>query len=118
MSTDLDMPTLTALVQLHLPDISVARLLPIATGKHNRSYWVEAVDGQRWVLRVAPPDTTGLLFYERQMMRQEPRLHELVRARTDIPAPKIVAADFSRSWIDRDWLLMSGVCRDKPEHEQ
>ncbi|GAB4377532.1 MAG: hypothetical protein Kow00121_27180 [Elainellaceae cyanobacterium] len=102
----LDLEKLMALVATHL-NVAPAelQLQPIATGKHNASFWVVA-EPQRWVLRVAPPDSTGLLFYERQMMRQEPALHELIRARTTIPVAEIITADFSRADLERDYLLM------------
>ncbi len=104
------MSALEALAQAHLPPgCRLAGLTPIATGKHNRSYWVQATDGRRWVLRVAPPDEIGLLFYERRMMRQEPELHALIRARTTVPVPDIVVADFSRARLDRDWLMMAAL---------
>jgi fructosamine-3-kinase len=101
---------LATLVAPHLPPGQhLARLVPIGTGKHNRSYWVEAAAGDRWVLRVAPADHTGLLFYERRMMRQEPDLHRLIRARTTIPVAEIIVADFTRARLDRDWLLLSAL---------
>ncbi len=81
---------------------------PIRTGKHNTSYYVESGIG-RFVLRIAPPDDAGFLFYERLMMRQEPDLHALIRARTTIPVAEIVGYDFSRTHIDRDYLLMTAL---------
>jgi aminoglycoside phosphotransferase (APT) family kinase protein len=77
----------------------------IRTGKHNSSYYVK--NGEDcFVLRIAPPDDAGFLFYERFMMRQEPTLHHLIRARTDLPVAEIIAYDFTRKKIDRDYLLM------------
>src|SRR4051812_25912583 len=59
------------------------------------------------VLRVAPPDDRSrMLFYEHRMMRQEPSLHALLRGRTDVPVPAILAHDFGHAEIDRDYLLM------------
>ena len=84
------------------------RFTPIHTGKHNASYWVEGDQG-RFVLRIAPPDDAGFLFYERLMMRQEPALHALLRAQTDIPVARVVGYDFSRRRIDRDYLLMTAL---------
>lgn len=84
------------------------QLVPIATGKHNSSFWV-VTPQNRWVLRVAPPDSAGLLFYERQMMRQEPLLHDLIRDRTSIPVAEIIAVDFTRTQFDRDCLLMAAL---------
>ncbi len=81
------------------------RLSRIATGKHNTSFWADTPGG-RLVLRIAPPDETGLLFYERRMMRQEPQIHMLLRAHTTVPVAEILAHDFSRTRIDRDYVLM------------
>ena len=59
------------------------------------------------VLRIAPPDDRSrMLFYEHRMMRQEPGLHALLRERTDVPVPAILAHDFGHAEIDRDYLLM------------
>jgi aminoglycoside phosphotransferase (APT) family kinase protein len=108
MAETFDPATLDALVRAQLGAGVAARCIPIRTGKHNSSYWVETGHG-RFVLRLAPPDTTGLLFYEKLMMRQEPALHALIRERTSIPVAEIVAADFSRAQIDRDYILMRAL---------
>jgi aminoglycoside phosphotransferase (APT) family kinase protein len=104
-----DTETLVELVGTHV-DASPAslRFSPIRTGKHNASYWV-ASDRGRFVLRIAPPDDVGFLFYERLMMRQEPSLHALIRAQTAIPVAEVVGHDFGRTRIDRDYLLMGAL---------
>lgn len=107
--TALELYRIAALIAPHLPpSLGSMEIAPIATGKHNRSFWVHA-GPERFVLRVAPPDDTGLLFYERLMMRQEPDLHTLVRASTSIPVAEVVAADFSRERIDRDFILLRAL---------
>jgi aminoglycoside phosphotransferase (APT) family kinase protein len=76
------------------------------TGKFNETHFVEG-GPVPLVLRVAPPDDRSrMLFYEHRMMRQEPGLHALIRERTDVPVPEILALDFGRTEIDRDYLLM------------
>ena len=103
----IDLEKLLALVAVHLNvALPKLQLIPITTGKHNSSFWVVA-EQQRWVLRVATSGATGLLFYERRMMRQEPLLHELIRSHTTIPVAQIIVADFSRAHVDRDYLLMT-----------
>ncbi len=100
---------LAALIAPHLNTAAAAlRFTPIRTGKHNSSYWVDTPDG-RFVLRLAPPDAVGLLFYEVRMMRQEPDLHALMRAHTGLAVADVVAHDFSRQEIDRDWLVMTAL---------
>jgi aminoglycoside phosphotransferase (APT) family kinase protein len=104
-----DTDTLAELMLAHI-DASPAslRFAPVRTGKHNTSYWVDS-DRGRFVLRIAPPDDAGFLFYERRMMRQEPALHALVRAHTRVPMAEVVGHDFSRARIDRDYLLMTAL---------
>ncbi len=78
---------------------------PIPTGKFNSSYFV-AVDGQEFVLRVAPPKDAVYLFYEKEMMRQEPGIHALLLENTTIPVAKILAFDDSSEIIPHDFILM------------
>jgi aminoglycoside phosphotransferase (APT) family kinase protein len=76
------------------------------TGKFNTTYFIEG-DAVPLVLRIAPPDDRDrVLFSEHRMMRQELALHALLRERTDVPLPEILAHDFSGRDIDRDYLLM------------
>ncbi len=96
--------TLRALVAAH--GLAAVRLERIATGKFNESYFATCRGGREVVLRIAPPDDAGFLFYERGMMAQEPGLHRLIRERTALPVAEILAYDTSRAIVDRDFLLM------------
>ena len=78
---------------------------PFGAGKFSETFSVAGPDGQ-YVLRVAPPDSVLQLFYEYRMMRQEPAIHARLLAETSVPVPPILACDFSRQVIDRDYLLM------------
>jgi len=84
------------------------RLGPFGAGKFSETFAVEG-DGGSYVLRVAPPDDLLQLFYEYRMMRQEPDIHARLLAETSVPVPPIVAYDFSRKLIDRDYLIMPTV---------
>jgi aminoglycoside phosphotransferase (APT) family kinase protein len=98
--------TLRRCVLAHLPEgARVERLERIRTGKFNTSYFVDASEGE-FVLRVAPDPDAVFLFYERDMMRQEPGIHRLLREHTSVPVAEIVAFDQSRKVIPRDFLLM------------
>ena len=74
-------------------------------GKFSEVFAIQ--DGAReYVLRVAPPDDLLQLFYEYRMMRQEPAIYQRLRAETQVPVPEILAHDFFRRLIDRDFLIM------------
>ncbi len=97
---------LKACVQRLAPEVDGAiALRPVATGKFNSSYYAQCGDAD-YVLRVAPADDAGFIFYEKNMMRQEPEIHGLLLERTSVPAPRIVGFDDSREILDRDFLLM------------
>lgn len=78
----------------------------ISTGKFNTSWFVRDAAAHDYVLRVAPPPNTEFVFYERDMMRQEPDLHTLLLEKTTIPVPRILAFDDSRTRLDRSFLVM------------
>lgn len=91
---------------------SCGSIEPIATGKHNSTYMVRlldapaAVDGDRAILRVAPSDDAGFVFYEQNMMSREPAIHAEVMHNTAIPVPQIYVYDDSRESMDRSFLIM------------
>ncbi|MFH1084065.1 MAG: aminoglycoside phosphotransferase family protein [Pseudomonadota bacterium] len=75
-------------------------------GKFSQTFAVSSEDGRQFVLRIAPPDSVLHLFYEYRMMRQEPGIHRRLLKETSVPVPPILAYDFSRCLIDRDFLIM------------
>lgn len=98
--------TLEPIIRRHRPDLTVdISFEPITTGKFNTSFFVRAGD-EEMVLRIAPPSDSIFVFYERDMMRQEKGIHDLVLARTSAPVAEIYAYDNSHELIDRDLLLM------------
>ena len=85
--------------------VTVDSVVPITTGKFNSSYIV-AADGRDYVIRIAPDPESVFIFYERNMMAREPRLHKLLREKTDAPVAEIFIHDDSRSLIPTDYLIM------------
>lgn len=92
----------------HLPDVAQCGdigFTPITTGRFNTSYFV-SVPGAEYVLRIAPPDDSVFLFYERGMMKQEPAIHDVLLRNTKVPVARILAFDTAREVLPRDYLLM------------
>jgi len=89
----------------HLLGRDVESATPFGAGKFSDVFAVTS-GGEEYILRVAPPDSVLQTFYEYRMMRQEPVIHERLLAETDVPVPPILAHDFSRERIDRDFLIM------------
>ncbi len=87
----------------------IERYTELTDGMYNAAYLIELTDGQKSVLKAAPPDHVRVLRYEKNIMRAEVDVLRLVRARTEIPAPEVLAYDVSRSLIDNDYYLMTFV---------
>ncbi len=79
---------------------------PFGAGKFSQTFRVLSDRKKEYVLRIAPPDAVLQLFYEYRMMRQEPAIHKRLQEETSAPVPAILAYDFSRRLIDRDFLIM------------
>ncbi len=90
-------------------------VLPFGAGKFSETFQVEG-EGGSYVLRIAPPDALLQLFYEYRMMRQEPAIHARLLAETTVPVPPIVAHDFSRQKIDRDYLILPKLSGEPFSH--
>ncbi len=65
-------------------DTPISKLQSFGSGLYNSVYSF-ALDGNEYILRIAPSDDTPKLFYEVDMMHSEPRIHNLVQKQTDIP---------------------------------
>lgn len=83
-----------------------AAFIPIRSGKFNTSFFARAADGAEYVMRIAPPDSAGFIFYEQGMMAQEPGIHRLLLESTSVPVAEIIAHDTSREVLPRDFLIM------------
>lgn len=104
MSEKLDVKILDTLLSTHFGR-GERTFTPTPTGHFSSTYFVDSAD-RKLVLRIAPPDNAGFLFYEKKMMLQEPGIHRLLLERTTVPVPEILAFDDTRKLIDRDFLIM------------
>lgn len=92
-------------------NLNVTEILPIKTGKFNSSYILNLPEDSGYphnkvILRIAPADTIGYIFYEENMMAREADIHKKVKEHTSIPVPEIYHFDNSRSIINRNFILM------------
>jgi aminoglycoside phosphotransferase (APT) family kinase protein len=87
----------------------IDRYAELTDGMYNAAYLIELADGQQLVLKVAPSDRVKVLRYEKNIMQAEVEVLRLMRARTEIPVPQVIAYDTSRGLIDNDYYLMTFV---------
>jgi len=78
------------------------------TGHFGQLYRVETEQGN-FMLRIGLPDNARGLFYEKGEIEREVEILDLVQGKTSMPVPKVVAADFSRSLLNRDYLITEAL---------
>jgi len=94
---------------------SVEKIEPLGSGEYNAVFSVRA-SGADYALKIAPPEGTAVMTYEKDLMASEIFWYDQVRQRTSIPVPGIVHTDFSRRHIRADYFIMekiAGVQLDK-----
>ncbi len=87
---------------------------PAQTGLFNQGFYVELAPDHSSALtksnsvfvRIGPEADRGALFYEVNMMLQEPGIHQLLRASTGLPVADILIFDDSRMVIPNMYMIM------------
>ncbi|MFD4636086.1 phosphotransferase family protein [Lentzea sp. NPDC058436] len=79
----------------------------LTEGTYNTAYRIRLADGSGLLLKVAPsPDAPGLT-YERDLMRTETAFYRAAGGHAVVP--EVVHADFSRTTVAADLLLMTEI---------
>ena len=78
-------------------------------GMYNAAYLVDVQGRGKVFLKVAPPPDVTVMTYERDIMRTEAKVYQLVREQTTVPAPELLCSDFSHRIVDRDWIVLSAL---------
>ncbi len=112
MNNAFDENTIKQICKRHSFRINQATRL--STGKFNYTYVCDlqkpdSAQNDKIIVRIAPSDTEGFVFYEKNMMAQEPEIHSIVKKYTSIPIPEIYVYDDSKSVINRNFLIMEYI---------
>ncbi len=86
---------------------SLRELNELTDGFFNAAYHLVLENGPDCVLKIAPHPETRVLRYETNLMRAEVNALRRVGSATNLPVPQIIADDFTRRIINRDYFLMS-----------
>jgi aminoglycoside phosphotransferase (APT) family kinase protein len=78
----------------------------------NAAYLIRLRDGERVVLKIAPPPGVEVMTYERDMMRTEVHALALIRERTAVPVPAVHHFDDRRDICDAEYFFMEFVDAD------
>jgi len=77
----------------------------LTEGCFNAAYQIVLPD-REMILKIAPPDVSGLMLYENNIMRAEVDALRLVKANTTLPVPKVFFYDDTHSICSSDYFFM------------
>lgn len=87
--------------------LKVRAIQALTSGWFNASYAISFQGAHPdLVLRVAPDPALRLLSYEKDMMRAELEVYELIQ-QLDVPTPQVYGYDLERKVIDRDYMFLA-----------
>jgi aminoglycoside phosphotransferase (APT) family kinase protein len=85
----------------------IGKIAPLTAGWFNTAYEIHFTDeNPAAVLRIAPDPNQRVLTYEKEMMRKELIIYKTVYGAVDIPMPRLLGADTSRTLIERDFMFV------------
>jgi aminoglycoside phosphotransferase (APT) family kinase protein len=75
-------------------------------GWFNAVHRLELDDGSQYILKIAPPPAVRVLRYEHDLITTEVQALRLVRERTGLPVPAVLAWDDSCQLLPSPWFVM------------
>lgn len=90
----------------HICGCRAATIVELSDGWANSVYELQLDAGSSWIMKVSPPASTTLMRYEYELMKTEVAAMELLQQAGQIPVPKVIAFDRSRSLLDGEIVIM------------
>ena len=88
------------------PEAVISDFQELTEGFFNAAYQVTLGDGERYVLKIAPPRHVPVLRYERSIIHAEVAAIERVASETNVPVPQIYRFDDSGELLDVPYFIM------------
>ena len=85
---------------------NVSEISPLGNGEFNAAYKVVCDDKNTYALKIAPPDDSKVLSYERNMMGSEVFWYKQMKEKTDILCPRVYVYDPSKKIIKSSCFIM------------
>ncbi len=94
------------IVDVHFNGCHIQKFEELTEGFFNAAALIDLDNGQKLVLKAAPPAEVQVLRYEKDLMRAEVESMRLVRERSAVPVPEIYVYDDSHSLLQSDYFIM------------
>lgn len=75
-------------------------------GWANTAYRLRMTDGANLIMKISPRSATKLMRYEYELMKTEIEVLQMLDQINQIPVPKVLAYDRSRTMIDGEYFIM------------
>lgn len=87
--------------------VSVQNIEELTAGWFNTVYWIRyATALPDMVIRIAPHPQQPVLSYEKNLMSRELEILHMLQAYPNIPMPKLLGYDTSRSLLEHDYMFL------------
>lgn len=91
--------------------------VPVTEGEFNAIFSVPTDRGNT-IIKLSPDNEDNLLTYEKGIMKREIEFYSLISDKTDVPVPRVLYSDLSKSAVSCEWFIMekiSGKTLDKTD---
>lgn len=108
--TQVSRDTIAAITRNAFPDCEVTEIRELTEGMFNTAYRITGSgrlsDGV--ILKIGPREGTKLLTYEKDILKTEIAVCRMLE-NTDVPVPKVLYADDSRTLVPADFFFMTRI---------
>ncbi len=94
------------IIQYHFHQNTI-EIKEIVSGFYNAVYYIRTSD-KELVLKIAPSSDIDILTYEKNILKREVKVYQLLES-LDVPVPKVIAKDYTKSIIDSDYYIMNYI---------
>ena len=85
---------------------NVLDVAALGNGEFNAAYKVACDNGTVYALKIAPPEDSAVLSYEKNMMEAEVYWYSQMHEKTDILCPRVFISDFSKKIVKSNCFVM------------
>lgn len=82
--------------------------VPVTEGEFNAIFSVMTDRGDM-IIKLSPDNENNLLTYEKGIMKREIEFYSLISDKTDIPVPRVIYSDLSKTAVPCEWFIMDKI---------
>jgi len=108
--TPLSLADAQEMVSFHFgSSVKIIDYQELTDGFYNSAYILQTSDLAKWVIKISPHPSVNVMRYEKDILRAEVEVLNLVKARTDLPVPATLIHDYTHSILENDYFIMEFI---------